>query len=158
MELSCYSRLNVLLAEREMNVVDLYRNLKERGVRVNNKSLYRLSNPLWAVNKIDARIAGKICELLGVDLSSLFTFRENVDLSRISSFPPEKQARLDALLEKNCEGIVTNKEKKELAGLIEEAEHFMLTNVRILSEQRRTLGKKLHAQKNTAIRSKRQKS
>jgi hypothetical protein len=124
-----------------MSVVELYRELKKRGIHINNKSLYRLSNPLLPVERIDTRIAGHICEILGIDLSSLFIFRERVDLSELLSFPAEKQTKLERLLEKNREGKLSNQEEEELASLVEEAEHLMLTNARLLSEQRRTLGK-----------------
>lgn len=141
MNLQCYSRLNLLLTAQDMTIPELRRKLEERGVHTNVKSLYRLNDPLASVEKIDAKIAGQICDLLGIDLSALFGFREKLDLTRINHFPVDKQRRLDELLSKNREGHLNEEEKRELSDLIEEAEALMMANARALAMQRRSLGK-----------------
>lgn len=142
MSLDCYSRLNVLLAEQDMKVPDLYRKLAERGAPVDIKSLYRLNDPLSPVEKIDARIAAHLCDVLGVDLGVLFSFREKLDLKAITPFPASRQKRLEALLDANRENRIDEAERKELSQLVEEAETLMLSNARVLARQRQSLAQR----------------
>lgn len=139
MEQLCYSRLNGILSKREISVIELYRQLKKNKIHVNIKSLYRLNNPLLPIEKINTKIAGQICDLLKIDLSSLFIFRPKLDLTRMRSLSSDKQSRLDILLDKNRERRISQVEELELKTLIEETEQLMLLNAQILAEQRKNL-------------------
>ena len=147
----CYSKLHSILIKKEITVIDLYRKLKKQNIQVNIKSLYRLNNPIVPIEKIDTRVAGQICDSLKIDLSSLFTFREKIDSSKFSSLSQDTERKLNILLEKNREGNINTKEKKELAKLIEETEQIMLSNVLALSEQKRTLDKKAPRRKSLVL-------
>lgn len=52
----------------------------------------------------------------------------------INEFPPAKQQRLDALLDKNAEGALEAAEKFELEMLVSEAEALMVANARLLAD------------------------
>jgi len=52
----------------------------------------------------------------------------------VEKFPAGKQRRLDRLLEKNSEGIITPKEKAALERLVAEAEQLMVANARRIAE------------------------
>jgi hypothetical protein len=56
----------------------------------------------------------------------------------VTSFPADKQQRLDLLLDKNAEGAITPAEKIELESLVAEAEQLMVANARALAEFART--------------------
>lgn len=134
--LRCYSRLWKILSERNMTVAGLGRALARRGVRVNVKTLYRLTDPTASIERLDMGVAGEICKALGVDLSHLVSFeagRRDAGLRRIS---PTRQRRLDALLERQAEGKLTGREQNELGDLVEEAERLTLLNARVLARVR----------------------
>src|SRR6266481_8030612 len=123
----------MLLAEHNMSVLALHKRLKEKGVSVNLKSLYRLavSQPL---QKFDARIVKPIC-VLGVDLSELISL-EKPELSLLK-LDPVTQARITNLLDKNNQGTITKRERAELERLVDKAERISLHNARALVEYRR---------------------
>jgi len=55
--------------------------------------------------------------------------------------PADRQLRLDALLEKNSEGVITPQERSELEALVDESEKLMVANARRLAEfARQTVG------------------
>jgi hypothetical protein len=88
----------MLLAEQNMSVLALHKRLRQKGVSVNLKSLYRLagSQPL---QKVDARIVRPICLVLGVDLSELITLEK--PQATLLKLDPVTQSRISALLGKN---------------------------------------------------------
>lgn len=137
MMLQAYSRLKRLLDEHNMSIPELHRRLVQRGTRVNLKSLYRLSNDQYPLQRLDLRVAGAICYLYDVRLSELITFEEDGDL--LSHLSVTKQKRLDALMAKNNAGHLTNAEREALQRLVREAEEITLRNARVLASQRRQL-------------------
>ena len=52
---------------------------------------------------------------------------------RLKRFPAAKQRRLDALLEKNSDGLITPEERVALEGLVAEAEQLMVVNAKRLA-------------------------
>jgi len=134
--LRCYSRLRTILSERKMTVAELGRALGRRGLRVNVKTLYRLTDPTAPIERLDMAVAGEICKALEVDLSHLVSFeaaRRDAGLRRIS---PARQRRLDALLKRQAEGRLTVHDRRELSDLVEEAERLTLQNARTLARAR----------------------
>jgi DNA-binding Xre family transcriptional regulator len=132
-EQSLWSNLGMLLAEHNMSVLALHKQLQRKGVSVNLKSLYRLagSQPL---QKIDARIVKPICLVLDVDLSELIQLEKpQVTLLKLD---PVTQSRISALLDKNNQGTITKRERSELERLVEKAEKISLHNARALVEYR----------------------
>ena len=53
---------------------------------------------------------------------------------KLQKFPAAKQRRLDQLLEKNSEGLLTRKEKVALERLVAKAEQLMVANSKRLVE------------------------
>lgn len=53
---------------------------------------------------------------------------------KVKRFPAAKQRRLDALLEKNAEGTITEKETAVLKSLVAEAEALMVANAQLLAK------------------------
>jgi hypothetical protein len=52
----------------------------------------------------------------------------------INEFPPAKQQRLDALLDRNAEGALDDGEEVELESLVADAEALMVANARLLAD------------------------
>jgi hypothetical protein len=53
---------------------------------------------------------------------------------KIKTFPAAKQRLLDALLDKNSEGTISNAEKSRLGQLVAEAERLMVANAKSLAK------------------------
>ncbi len=132
-----YSRLKQVLDERQMSVPELHRRITKRGMRINLKSLYRLSYEHQPLERLDLRVAGAICQVCEVPLSDLITFEGT--RRRLQRFSAAKQKRLDTLMTKNNEGQVTPEELEELRALVREAEEMTLINARVLARQRQRL-------------------
>lgn len=126
-----YPRLKRVLSELKITVPELHRRMAEKGLRVNKKSLYRLSNEHQPLFRLDLRVAGAICEVCSVALSDLITF-ETVEenLRRLSA---GKQKRLDVLMAKNNDGLLTKNERDELQVLVREVEELSLQNARAVT-------------------------
>lgn len=134
--LRCYSRLANILSERKMTVADLGRALGRRGIRVNPKTLYRLTDPTAPIERLDMAVAGEICKALEIEISLLVSFesgRRDTGLQRLAL---ARQRRLDVLLERQAEGRLAAGEEKELASLVQEAEQLTLRNARTLARSR----------------------
>lgn len=131
---AAYSRLKIVLAEKNIAVFQLQRMLENSGYPVNIKSLYRLSadEPL---QKLDLRIAGAICRACKIQLGELITFEK--PHTQLRRFDAKSQARLDALLTKNNEGRLGVGERKEFAQLAEKAHRISMENARVLQAERR---------------------
>ena len=54
---------------------------------------------------------------------------------KLRKFPVAKQRRLDELLDKNREGVITAAERSRLEQLVAEAEQLMVANARLLQIQ-----------------------
>ena len=135
--LHAYSRLKQVLAERELTVPRLLQRIERQGMRVNLKSLYRLSNDRQPVERLDLRVAGVICQVCQVPLSELIVFEP--PKPRLRRFAAGKQRRLDLLMTKNNDGKLTKGEQGELKMLVREAEKLTLENARTLASHRREL-------------------
>jgi hypothetical protein len=137
MILHSYSRLKRVLNEQNMTVPELYRRLRLNGLRLNVKSLYRLSNDQQPLHRLDLRVAGAICQVFEIPLSELIVFEKpQQKLRRLSG---TKQRRLDVLMAKHNEGTLGSADEQELRALVREAEEITLDNARTLAGQRRQL-------------------
>jgi hypothetical protein len=132
-----FSQLKRVLVERMLSVPQLQRRLEEQGLSVNLKSLYRLAKDDQPLERLNLRVAGMICQICDVPLSKLIAF-ELVE-TRLRRLSTAKQNRLDALMDKNNEGLLTSAERKELKALVRDAEDVALSNARKLADQRRSL-------------------
>jgi hypothetical protein len=63
---NAFSQLRRVLREQNMTVPELQRRIQQRGLRVNLKSLYRLSNDRQPLQRLDLRVAGAICQVFAV--------------------------------------------------------------------------------------------
>jgi hypothetical protein len=133
--LLAYSRLKRVLSEQRMSVPELHRRIKQRGFRVNLKSLYRLNNDQQPLERLDLRVAGAVCQVCNVPLSELIAFAPS--RPRLRRLTAAKQRRLDTLMTRNNEGQLTRAEREELRRLVREAEEITLENARVLAGQRR---------------------
>jgi hypothetical protein len=134
---NAYSRLKRVLDEQQISVPELERRLRQQGLRINLKSLYRLSNDRQPLQRLDLRVAGAICQVLEMPLSELIVFEKpHGKLRRLAA---TKQKRLDILMAKNNDGALTTAEQQELRALVREAEEITLDNARTLAGQRRQL-------------------
>ena len=123
-----FSRLKRVLGERRMSVPELQRRLEQHGLIVNLKSLYRLARDDQPLERLNLRVAGMICQVCEVPLSNLIAFEmTEARLRRLSS---AKQRRLDALMAANNAGRLSPSERKELQGLVREAEEIALSNAK----------------------------
>ncbi len=134
--LKCYSRLSGILSGRKMTVADLHRALARRGVRVNLKTLYRLTDPMASIGRLDMSVAGEICKVLEVELSLLVSFEAAPRRTGLQMLSPSRQRRLDILLERQSESKLSGRERIELADLVREAELLTLRNARTLARAR----------------------
>src|SRR5258708_3670493 len=124
--LRAYSRLKQVLKERNVSVPELYRLMRKRGLRVNVKSLYRLSNDAHPLQRLDLNVAGAICQVFTLPLSELIVFE--APRKKLRRLVAAKQKRLEALMAGNNEGRLTDAEVQELRALVREAEEIMLDN------------------------------
>jgi hypothetical protein len=132
-----FSRLQRVLSDRNMTVPELHRRMAEQGLRINLKSLYRLSNDRQALQRLDLRVAGAICQVFDLPLSELIAFEASG--RKLRHLAAGKQKRLDVLMSKNNEGNLTSADRQELRELVHEAEEITLDNARRLANQRQQL-------------------
>jgi hypothetical protein len=135
--LHAYSRLKRVLEEKNMSVPELHRRMRQQGMRINLKSLYRLSNDRQPLQRLDLRVAGAICEVFALPLSDLISFE--APRKKLRRLAARKQQRLDTLMDKSNGGTLTSAERQELRALVREAEEITLHNARQLAEQRQQL-------------------
>ena len=132
-----YSQLRKILNERKLTVAELYRRFQQCGMRINLKSLYRLSHEHQPIERLDLRVAGTICQICEIPLSELIRFE--TDRVGLLHFSSAKQKRLDRLMAKNNDGRLTEVEREELRALVIESEDMTLANARRLADQRQQL-------------------
>ncbi|MGP0063609.1 MAG: helix-turn-helix domain-containing protein [Isosphaeraceae bacterium] len=132
-----FSRLKRVLDERRMSVPELQRRLEQHGLSVNLKSLYRLAKDDQPLERLNLRVAGMICQVCEVPLSNLIAFE--MTEARLRRLSAAKQQRLDALMAGNNDGRLSPSERRELQGLVREAEEIALSNARKLATQRHLL-------------------
>lgn len=129
-----YSQLKRVLDDRKMTVPELQRRIERAGLRVDRKSLYRLSREATPLERLDLRVAGAICQVCGVTLSELVAFAdENKKIARLGT---AKQRRLDELMDRNNDGRLTSAERSELRLLVDEAQRITVDNARVLAAAR----------------------
>src|SRR6184192_2743656 len=102
--MSAYSRLTRLLSERRMTVPELHRQIRQRGLTANVKSLYRLSTTNRPLERLDLRLAAAICEVLGVSLTELISFDSST--GELRQLGNRSQRRLENLMSLNREGLL----------------------------------------------------
>jgi hypothetical protein len=132
-----FSQLKRVLGERRLSVPRLQRRLEEQRLTVNLKSLYRLARDDQPLERLNMRVAGMICQVCDLTLSKLIAFE--LAETRLRRLSTAKQNRLDALMDKNNEGLLTSGERKELKALVRDAAEIVLRNARKLAGQRRSL-------------------
>ena len=135
--MQAFSRLKRVLGERRMTVMELHRRIRQRGLRVNLKSLYRLSNESQPLERLDLGVAGAICSVCAMPLSDLIAFETAPP--KLRRLAAAKQKRLDTLMARNNEGQLTRAERQELRDLVREAEDITLANARVLAGQRESV-------------------
>ena len=128
------SRLKRVLKQQHLSVPELHRRIADSGIRVDLKSLYRLSREDQPVGRLDMRVAGAVCQVCAVPLSEWIVFED--DGGKLRALAPERQERLDLLMAKNNEGRLAGAERRELQMLVREAEEIALANARLLAAQR----------------------
>jgi len=125
-----YSTLPDLLTKARLTVAEMHKRLTARGFRFDKKTLYRLASP-EPMQRIDAPVVGAICEEFDVNLGDLLVWQPvKPRLHRIGA---DVQTRLDVLMEKNNQGRLTVREKKELDELGTTVERLSMENARMLS-------------------------
>jgi hypothetical protein len=135
--MQAFSRLKRVLDEQNMTVPELHRRMRQRGLRINLKSLYRLNNDRQPLQRLDLGVAGAICQVIDLPLSDLIAFE--APKKKLRRLAVEKQKRLDVLMAKSNEGKLKVPERQELQALVREAEEIMLANARQLAQQRQQL-------------------
>jgi hypothetical protein len=129
--LQAYSRLKRILSKHKMTVPELRRRIRESGVSVTLKSLYRLNDAAQPLERLDLRLAGAICRACRTQLSDWIVFQKSpTKLRRLSV---AKQHRLDGLLEMNRDSRLSGSEREELQALVRETEELSLQNARTLT-------------------------
>ena len=132
-----FSRLGLILSQRNLSVLALQRKLEDAGAPVNVKSLYRLAEDA-PLQKIDLRIAAAICKACGLELGDLISFEKpQAQLQRLDA---KTQSRLDALMEKNNDGKLSAAERKEFSALADHAHALSMANARLLVAGRKRAG------------------
>jgi DNA-binding Xre family transcriptional regulator len=132
-----YSRLKFLLEERGLTRAELQRRIADQERVFNVKTLYRLADPDRPLERIDLRVVGAICRILGIGLGDLIIFAE--PSTSLRTLEDVQQKRLDELMAGNNEGRLSAEELRELRELVGEAEEIARSNARRLAEHRRRL-------------------
>ena len=131
--LQAYSRLDQLLSRRKMTIPELQKRIEQHGVHINLKSLYRLNKRHQPLQRLDLRVAGAICQEFEVSLDELINFQK--ENNQLAQLPADQQQRLEELMAKNNEGLLTNTQQQELQDLVHKAEQITLHNARLLAQQ-----------------------
>jgi hypothetical protein len=132
-DVAAYSRLSQLLRERNWTVADLLRHLQEQGVRVDRKTLYRLTSSS-PVGKADIALVHRICDVLDIGLDDFFRFAPplpNGEPDEFWELPVAKVQRLNELGQRNNQGELTAAERRELADLVAEYETLAYHNAQV---------------------------
>jgi hypothetical protein len=134
MLMNAYSRLKRILQQQKISIPELHRRILSRGLQINIKSLYRLSDENQPIERLDLRVAGAICQACAVPLSAWIVFdQEDGKLRKLTS---DQQERLELLMSRNNAGQLTDAERNELQALVHAAEEITLANARLLAAHR----------------------
>lgn len=129
------SRLKHLLHGLGMTVSDLRRLAEQNGERLDMRSLRRLTDDRRPLRRLDLRLAAIICNVCRVPLSELIAFDNG--RQGLRQLPTAQQKKLDALMDRNNEGILTPAEHSELRRLVRRVERLSRENARALASPRR---------------------
>lgn len=132
-DIAAYSRLSQLLRERGWTVAELLRRLQDEGVRIDRKTLYRLSGSS-PIGKADVATIRRVCDVLGIGLDDFFRFAEplpNGEPDELWELPLSTVQRLNELGQRNNEGNLTADERRELADLVAEYESLATHNAQV---------------------------
>jgi hypothetical protein len=143
-----YSMLGSILARQNVSVLALQRKLSGAGVAVNIKSLYRLADDS-PLQRLDLPITAAICKACGVALNDLITFEK--PKAQLHQLDGKSQARLDALMSKNNDGLLTAAERKEFDALADRAHQISMENARTLLTERRRVGRHIALKKKAVV-------
>jgi DNA-binding Xre family transcriptional regulator len=133
---TAYSQLPQLLANRHIKISDLQKRLQAAGVKINHKSLYRLTSSA-PIHKIDTRIIGAICQTFSVRIQDVIAFEE--PRQKLQKLTAANQKRLEALMSRNNEGKLEVEDIQELDELTSKAHQIAMTNARMLVAQKQSL-------------------
>lgn len=131
-----YSRLPSVLAKRRLKISELQKKLQAAGVKINQKSLYRLTSAA-PLQRLDTRILAAICQTCAVGIQEVISFE--APGSVLLKLDKAEQKRLDEFMSKHREGKLTPDETREFDLLSEKAHDLTMTNARMLVAQRRAL-------------------
>jgi hypothetical protein len=141
-----YSHLPEILSKSRIKITDLKRRLEDAGVRVNPKTLYRLTSTA-PLQKIDTRVIGAICHACDVGIEEVIIFdRPRAGIQKLSA---ADQKRLDDLLSKHRENKLSKSEISEFDELCDKAHALTLANARLLASKRRSVRQRRNPAKST---------
>lgn len=126
-----YSGLRFLLQDRQLSIADLARRIASLGEGVDTRTLHRLADPTRPLRLVDTRILDAICRALSVDLDDFLVFAPDLDAD-LRCLPPDRQARLDALMDAHTEVGLAPAERRELEALAAEADDLNFANTQRL--------------------------
>jgi hypothetical protein len=134
-----YSRLGELLDERRLSVGQLFDRLRAGGVSVSLNRLNRLSTRRAPLRPEDLALAEAISRVLRLPTSKIVvkTISKTEVADLVERFPGPKQRRMNKLMDRNNEGLLSADETKELAGLVREVAALALRNARRIDAARR---------------------
>lgn len=135
--MSARSGLAEVLLQKRLTVADLLRRIKEMGITLDKKTVYRLakSEPLQNLNLPAIAAVSHALEL--GDPSELIEWTDAATPPRLQRIDEATQARLDELMERNTEGKLKVAERREFERLGELVEKLSLENASLLARQTR---------------------
>lgn len=133
-----YSRLLFLLEQRGLTRAELQRRLAEQDEVTNPRMLARLMDPDRPLERVNLRVVGAVCRVLGIGLGDLIVFAE-IHTPLVQTLPEMEQRRLDELMERHGEGELSSEELEALDALVAKAESLARSNAQRLAEHRRWL-------------------
>lgn len=133
--MAAFSRLKRVLEQRCWSVAELHRRIRGTGQQINLKSRYRLTDAEQAVERLDLRVAGAICQVCEVPLSDWIVFEGQQEPEYLHTLRREQQARLDVLMAQHNNGALTPPEHRELEQLVRETGELTLANARSVANQ-----------------------
>lgn len=133
-KLFVHSAVPKFLARQRLTVADLVRRMQDSGFHFDKKTIYRLASdaPMRSVNLPAVVAIGRVLKLN--DPGKLIDWSQATDpSSRLQRIDAEMQARLDDLMGKNTEGLLTAAERREFRKLGQLVEKLSLENARLLA-------------------------
>jgi hypothetical protein len=135
---TAYSRLKMLLAERDMPRAELRRRIAAVDSALNGAALSRLLDPDRPLQPADWRIAEAASRALGVELDEVVVPAESAE-PLLQTLPKSQQRRLNELMDRHNDGQLNDDELAALRALVAEAEAISRSNAERLVQHRRRL-------------------